>query len=114
MLMKCLFRSVLRGDVVKPGRVLDLTEDECRMDVVKRFFVKVDGAEGAKSPSAAAISKASTKGAAKKPVVAGLTRDQAVMKLSQAGVKVKNDVSNGVLAEMYNTTFANAAEATSK
>lgn len=110
MLMKCLFRSVLRGDVVKPGMVLDLTDDECRMDVVKRFFARVDGAEGAKSPSVAAIPKA----AAKKPVVAGLTRDQAVMKLAQAGVKVTNNVSNAVLAEMYNTTFSNATEATSK
>jgi len=109
MMMKCLYRSVLRGDVVKPGQVLDLTADECRMDVAKRFFVKAEGAEAAEPASAPARPAAPKRDGG---VVAGLTREQAIMKLAQAGVKVKGNASNAALAAMYDTTFANAAEAT--
>lgn len=111
MLMKCLFRSVLRGDVVKPGRVLDLTADECGMDVVKRFFARADGA--------AENAAAAVHGAGKRPdgaagLVAGLTREQVVMKLAQAGVKVRGNATNAALAALYGQTFANIAEAAAK
>lgn len=109
MKMKCLFKSVLRGDIVKPGQILDLTDEECKMDVVKSFFVKADG-EVAEKPAAVPVPAAP----ASAGVVAGLTRDQAIMKLSQAGVKVKGNISNAALAQIYNQTFANAAEATAK
>jgi len=111
MKMKCLFKSVLRGDIVKPGQILELTEAECKMDVVKNFFVKVDGdaASGDPSPAAAPVPASPEAG-----VVAGLSRDQAIMKLTQAGVKCKGNISNANLVALYNQTFANAAEATAK
>jgi len=108
MKMKCMFRSIIRGDIVKPGAILDLTKDECEMDVVKSFFVKVDGAVA--EESAAAPAPVAAKAAA--GVVAGLTRDQAIMKLQQAGVKFKGNISNKELAALYEQTFANIAEAT--
>lgn len=112
MKMKCLYKSILRGDVVKPGQVLDLTPAEMEKDVVKRFFVKVEGEAASPAPAGAAVPAPN---AAQKPVVvAGLTRDQAVMKLTQAGVKVKGNLSNEKLADLYNTTFANLAEATAE
>ena len=106
MKMKCLFKSVLRGDIVKPGQVLDLTDAECEMDVVKAFFVKADGAVTEKTVAVPAPAAPASAG-----VVAGLTRDQAIMKLSQAGVKVKGNISNDKLVAIYEQTFANAAEA---
>lgn len=112
MLMKCLSRSVLRGDVVKPGRVLDLTADECRMDVVKRFFVKVDGA--AAENAAATVPSAGKRPDGAAGLVAGLTREQVVMKLAQAGVKVKGNATNASLVALYEQTFANIAEAAAK
>ena len=103
MKMKCLFKSVLRGDVVKPGQILDLTKEECRMDVVKKSFVAVEGASaGEKSSAGAPI------------LVAGLTREQVMLKLQQNGVPVKGNLSNKALVELYNQTFSNLAEVADK
>ena len=110
MKMKCLFKSVLRGDIVKAGQVLDLTADECKMDVVKNFFVKVEGTEAAK-PASVPV-PAAPKG--ETGMFAGLTREQAIMKLTQAGAKVKGNISNRDLVAIYNTTFANIAESVSE
>lgn len=95
MKMKCLFKSVLRGDIVKPGQILDLTKEECRMDVVKKFFEAVESAPAGEKSSAGA------------PVlVAGLTREQTILKLQQIGVAVKGNLSNKSLVELYNQTFS--------
>lgn len=104
--MRCKFKSILRGDVVKPGQVLDLTKEECRMDVVKQAFTKVgNGEAGGKSPAADNAEKVTT-------LVAGLTREQAILKIQETGANVKGNVSNKALVELYNQIFANAAEAT--
>ena len=103
MKMKCLFKSVLRGDVVKPGQILDLTKEECRMDVVKKSFEAVESAPaGEKSSAGAPI------------LVAGLTREQAMLKLQQNGVLVKGNLSNKALVELYNQTFSNISEVADK
>jgi hypothetical protein len=103
MKMKCLFKSVLRGDVVKPGQILDLTKEECRMDVVKKSFEAVESAPAGEKSSAGA------------PVlVAGLTREQAMLKLQQNGVPVKGNLSNKALVELYNQTFSNISEVADK
>ena len=103
MKMKCLFKSVLRGDVVKPGQILDLTKEECRMDVVKKSFEAVESAPAGEKSSAGA------------PVlVAGLTREQAMLKLQQNGVLVKGNLSNKALVELYNQTFSNISEVADK
>jgi len=109
MKMICLYRSILRGDIVKPGQVLDLSEDECKTDVVKRFFKAAEDAAPADKAGAASAPKAASSG-----TIAGLTRDQAVAKLRQAGAKIKGNISNQDLAVLYNQTFANIAEAANK
>lgn len=108
MKMKCLYKSIVRGDIVKPGDVLDLTKEEADTDVVKKFFVPVEETSAAGKTAVEAPSPAP----AGKGLVAGLTRDQAIMKLQQAGVKVKGNISNQALIDLYNQTFANLAEAT--
>jgi hypothetical protein len=103
MKMKCLFKSVLRGDVVKPGQILDLTKEECRMDVVKKSFVAVESAPAAEKSSAGA------------PIlVAGLTREQTIMKLQQSGIVVKGNLSNKSLVDLYNQTFSTISEVADK
>lgn len=103
MKMKCLFKSVLRGDVVKPGQILDLTKEECRMDVVKKSFIAVESAPAAE------------KSAARAPIlVAGLTREQVMLKLEQNGCLVKGNLSNKALVELYNQTFSTISEVADK
>lgn len=103
MKMKCLFKSVLRGDVVKPGQILDLTKEECRMDVVKKSFEAVESAPVAEKSAAGA------------PIlVAGLTREQTIMKLQQSGVTVKGNLSNKSLVDLYNQTFSTISEVADK
>lgn len=111
MTMKCLYPTIFRGDVVKRGAILTVTDAEAEMDVVKRNFVKVDG--GAAPVSAGA---ASAPAADPAPVgfVAGLTRDQAVMKLRQNGVRVNGRLSDENLKKLYETTFATVSEAADK
>jgi len=109
MKMKCLYTSVVRGDIVRAGHVLDLTEDECKTDVVKRFFTAV-GEDAVAAPAAASLSQPARAAAA----VAGLTRDQAIVKLRQAGARFRGNISNADLEVLYNQTFANLAEATTK
>lgn len=123
MKMKCLYRTILRGDVVKVGEVLDLTAAECEMDVVKQFFVKVaDAGEGgtaapaqvstpSKAGATSATTTASAATSARAGLIAGLTREQALMKLTQAGVSVRRAMPMKALEELYNQTFANVAEA---
>ena len=113
MKMKCLFNSMLRGEVVKRGAILDLTTAEAELDVVKRFFVKVEDA-GGETPAPDTPPAPERKPAAAKAsgsAVAGLTRDQAIMKLAQAGVRVKANITPDALENLYNQTFANIAEA---
>lgn len=103
MKMKCLFKSVLRGDVVKPGQILDLTKEECRMDVVKKSFVAVESASaGEKSSAGAHI------------LVAGLTREQVMLKLQQNGIPVKGNLSNKSLVDLYNQAFSTISEVAEK
>lgn len=108
MKFKCLFKSIVRGDLVKPGEVLDLTKEECALDVVKQYFVPVDEAPAAETRKSAAGAVPAPAG---KAVVAGLTRDQAIMKLQQSGARIKANITNSALAALYEQTFANAAEA---
>lgn len=110
MKYECMRKSMFRGDIVKPGTILDLSEAEEKMDVVKAFFVKVGGDATVVCSAAAAPTPQTPKGT----VVAGLTREQAMMKLQQVGAKVKGNMSNNALADLYNATFANLAEATTK
>lgn len=104
MLMRCNFKTILRGDVVKPGTVLDLTAEECALDVIKKSFTHVGNGTGAKAPAAA---DSAAKDAV---VVAGLTREQAIIKLQHSGAKFKANISNKALAALYEQTFSNVGE----
>lgn len=98
MKMRCLYKSVLRGDIVKAGQVLDLTAAELQLDVVKRFFVAAEEAAPGAIPGAAPSS-------AGQIVVAGLTREEAILKLQDAGQRVGERISDKRLAERFEETF---------
>lgn len=104
MLMQCTRNVVYRGDAVRAGMVLDIADAEVNTTIVQSHFRCV---------APASNPPASQEQEDKKPsrsLVAGLTREQAIMKLQQAGVKVKGNVSNAELVNVYNTTFANISE----
>ena len=73
------------------------------MDVVKKSFVAVESAPAAEKSSAGA------------PIlVAGLTREQVMLKLQQNGGLVKGNLSNKALVELYNKTFSTISEVADK
>lgn len=112
MKMKCLYRSIVRGDLVKPGQTLDLTEEECGTDMIRAHFVAVEEAAGAgkgKPSPAAGASAPSPTGAAKVVVVAGLTRAEAMLRLQRAGHKIPANISDARLAERFGEAFSVAA-----
>ena len=92
----CRYKSMLRGDVVKVGQTVDLTPEECKLDVVKAYFVPCG--DGASASADEPRTSASV-------VVAGLTRDQAIMKLQEAGQRVSSRISDERLAERYEDQF---------
>ena len=73
------------------------------MDVVKKSFEAVESAPaGEKSSAGAPI------------LVAGLTREQTIMKLQQSGIVVKGNLSNKSLVDLYNQTFSTVSEVADK
>ena len=94
----CKYKSIIRGDVVKVGQVVNLTDAEAEMGVVKAHFVPVDGSAGADSASAVH--------APAPVVVAGLTREQAIMKLAEAGQRVSSRISDERLRQRFEEAFA--------
>lgn len=109
MKMKCLYPSMVRGEVVKAGAILDLTDSELKLPVVKSAFVPVAPVDP--TPAKATESGTATGESKGSPVVvAGLTRDQAIAKLQATGAKVKGNISNSDLIAIYNSTFANVGE----
>ncbi len=111
MRMKCVIASYLHGDVVKVGQTVEIDDAEAGTSRIKRSFVAVDGEASASARAAAAGPAPSRPGHA---VVAGLTRDQAVAKLRQAGARFSGNITNEKLVALYETTFANVAEATNR
>lgn len=101
MKMRCIYRTMLRGDIVKVGQVLDLTEAECNLGRVKQFFVPVDATTPEVNASGVAVNP-------KQTVVAGLTREEAIIKLQQAGQRVNDRISDKRLAERFEETFSAA------
>lgn len=111
MKMKCVIASYLHGDVVKVGKTVEIDDAEAATSRIRRSFVAVEGEASASARAAAAGPAPAKSGPA---VVAGLTRDQAVAKLRQAGARFSGNITNEKLVALYETTFANAAEATEK
>ncbi len=90
MKMLCRQRTVLRGDVVRAGQVVDLSPAEAALPAVAAHFSPAAG-EGAP--------------AAERPVVAGLTRRQAIARIRDAGGRVPSGVSDARLAERFMEAF---------
>ena len=102
MKMKCLYTSIIRGDVVRAGQVVDISQQECENDIVKRFFVSAepDVAVTEKNPPVAAAINPS-----QEIVVAGLTREQAIQRLHDARQRIGANISNARLKERFEEFF---------
>lgn len=96
MKMVCTSACVFRGDVVRKGAVLEVTEAEMEEYPARTSFAPaMDGGEGRAAPPSRGDGG----------LVAGLTREQAVMKLYQAGVNVPERISMAKLRERFEETF---------
>lgn len=96
MKMVCISSCVFRGDVVRKGAVVDATEAEMKEYPARTSFAPaMDGDAADAAPSVRSEDR----------LVAGLTREQAVMKLYQAGVSVPERISMAKLRERFEETF---------
>ena len=108
MKIKCIYRCIVDGDIVKPDKVLDVDAEIAKCEPYKSSFVALDA-----SPAPAGAGKGDQgKDAAgtDETLVAGLTRDQAIAKLRAAKVNVPGNISAPKLIERYNETFSTDAE----
>lgn len=94
MKMLCRQRTVVRGDVVRAGQVVDLSAAESALPAVAAHFSPVAGG--------------TPQDAAGTPVVAGLTRRQAIARIREAGGSVPANVSDARLAERFMEAFGAA------
>jgi len=100
MKMECRYRCMVDGDLVKPGKVLDVSPEAAAAEPFKSSFAALPAA-----PAVPAAEAARETGAAKK-LVAGLTREEAIQKLRAAKVSVPSNISDARLVERYDETFA--------
>lgn len=104
MKIKCIYRCIVNGDIVKPDKVLDVDAELAKCEPYKSSFVALDA-----SPAPAGAGKGDAAGT-DETLVAGLTRDQAIAKLRAAKVNVPGNISDPKLIERYNETFSTDAE----
>lgn len=97
MKMLCRQRTVLRGDVVRAGQVVDLSPAEAALPAVAAHFSPAGGADGATPAQGRAV-------------VAGLTRRQAIARIRDAGGSVPSNDSDARLAERFMEAFSTAGE----
>lgn len=106
----CNHAAILRGEVVRPGRVLNLSPSEADLPVVRRHFRRLADEDGHGDASERPAGGDGGGSPAPAGVIAGLTREQALLKLRGAGVKVPPNAGDGRIRELYNETFATIAE----
>lgn len=91
--MRCVSRCQFKGDIVRIGDIVEMDEKTLENEpLAKSAFVKAD-------PSA-------EKSAGGKPkiIVAGLTREQTILKLKSMKVAVPPDASDDDLAKIFNAS----------
>lgn len=110
MKMKCVYRCIVNGDLVKPDKVLDVKEADAQQEPFKSSFVALQDANPASAGSGSTDGLADgNSSATNEPLVGGLNRDQAIAKLRAAKVNVPGNISNQKLIDRYNETFSTDA-----
>lgn len=109
MKMICTYRCIVNGDIVKPGTILDVSKDLAEKQPFASSFkaletssalpTSVGSGGGSDLPSGA------TGNVSDPLIVAGLTREQALAKLRQAGCHIPNNISTAKLVERYEEAF---------
>ena len=112
MKMKCVYRCIVNGDLVKPGAIIDVPKDLVSKPPYSSSFEVLDSANPAPAAGAAASDLPDgASGNVSDPIlVAGLTRDQALAKLRAAGHTVPGNISNAKLVERYEEAFSTDAK----
>ena len=121
MKMKCVFRCIVNGDLVKPGQVIDVAEAKTTTEPFLHSFVPIV------KPDLSAGKPAEGQGSQNPPdgftnqgqgdtqhaehnLVAGLTREQAIAKLRAAKVNVPGNISDKKLIERFEEAFSTDAK----
>ena len=129
MKMKCVFRCIVNGDLVKPGQVIDVAEVKTKTEPFLHSFVpivkpdlsagKPAEGQGSQEPPDGSANQDQGDGQEnqhhentthdEQKLVAGLTREQAIAKLRAAKVNVPGNISDNKLIERFEETFSTDA-----
>ena len=110
MKMKCVYRCIVNGDLVKPDKVLDVKEADAKQEPFKSSFVALQNAAPAPAGDGSGEGRDSgDQSGEDETLVGGLNRDQAIAKLRAAKVNVPGNISNQKLIDRYNETFSTDA-----
>lgn len=102
-MMRCVSRCQFKGDIVKVGDIVDIDEETLNKEpLAKSAFVEAN-------PSAE-----KSAGGEPKILVAGLTREQTILKLKSMMVAVPPDASDEDLAKIFNAAVDAKANSRTK
>ena len=101
--MKCVSRCQFKGDIVRVGDIVDMDDETLKDEpLAKSAFVKAD-------PPAE-----KSAGGAPKIIVAGLTREQTILKLQSMKVSVPKNATDDDLAKIFNASVDAKANSRTK
>ena len=114
MKMKCTYRCIANGDLVKPGTIIDVPKELVKTAPYSSSFEALekatDSSSSRKGEESSDLPEGASGNVSDPIVVAGLTRDQAIAKLRAAKVNVPSNISNPKLVERYEETFSGKPE----
>ncbi len=99
--MRCISKCQFKGDIVRVGDIVDIDEKTLANDpLAKSAFVQAEPSAG--------------KPAGGKAIVAGLTREQVILKLTSMKVNVPNGATDQEIAKIFKSAVDAKAHSSRK
>ena len=99
--MRCISKCQFKGDIVRVGDIVDIDEKTLANDpLAKSAFVQAEPSAG--------------KPAVGKAIVAGLTREQAILKLTSMKVNVPSGATDDEIAKIFKSAVDAKAHSNTK
>lgn len=100
--MRCISRCQWKGDIVHVDDIVDMKEVDLANPLAKSAFVEVDNAAAGNTAADKTI------------IVAGLTREQVLLKLSSMKVTIPDGTTDQQLAKIFESTVDPKARSRAK
>ncbi len=109
MKMICTYRCIVNGDLVKPGTIIDVPKDTAEKPPFASSFEALETSSALPTSvgqgGVSDLPSGATGNVSDPIIVAGLTREQALAKLRQAGYHIPSKISTAKLVERYEEAF---------